>query len=197
MIRRTLGYEFYAVDDDKTPLELDPAYGREMARSTTSKSRSLHRDCSVAEDAGGGEAQRAARSCPCVQKPAVYLAECAWDLREARGMLETELRILGYKTLPDCELPREEERYSAEVRRLLAQCNLSIHIVGASPGAVPDGPSHQCTLVLQNQLAIERSKEVGLRRLIWLPPGVVGKTRTSSGSSSPCSAIRLRSSEPT
>ena len=108
---------------------------------------------------------------PAASKPTIYLAECSSDLRLARETLEAELRLHGYSILPDLQLPREEAGYVGEVAQLLEQSKLSIHLVDASYGAVPDGPSQKLVVVLQNELAIERSKNAGLRRVIWLPTG--------------------------
>jgi hypothetical protein len=37
---------------------------------------------------------------------------------------------------------------------------------------VPDGPSHQSVVEIQNSLAAERSRSLGLQRLIWLPESI-------------------------
>ena len=68
-------------------------------------------------------------------------------------------------------MPREEEEYVTAVERLLARCTLSIHLVGDSYGAVPDGPSQKSVTVLQNELAVQRSKSGKLPRVIWLRDG--------------------------
>jgi hypothetical protein len=68
-------------------------------------------------------------------------------------------------------LPRDEAAYVAAVERLLARSKLAIHLVGAGYGAVPDGPSQKSTVVLQNELAVQRSKSGALPRVIWLPEG--------------------------
>jgi len=73
--------------------------------------------------------------------------------------------------LPDRTLPSDEESFKAETACLLEQCALAVHLVGAFPGLVPDGPSGKSTVVLQNELAISRSKTSGLPRVIWLPDG--------------------------
>lgn len=171
VIRSTLGYPFYVFDEEQTPLELDPAYGPEMAQKYNLKVAKLAFEIAQSVKLLEAAGPRTASPSPGVSKPVIYLAECAYDLREAREALEAELRVLGYTTLPDLELPREEQRYVAEVSRLLQQCRLSIHLVGSSPGAVPDGPSQKSAVVLQNELAIAKSREAGLRRLIWLTQG--------------------------
>jgi hypothetical protein len=43
--------------------------------------------------------------------------------------------------------------------------------VGESYGAVPDGPSQRSVVVLQNELASQRSQSGALPRVIWLPEG--------------------------
>jgi hypothetical protein len=86
--------------------------------------------------------------------------------------LEGDLRRHGYTILPDQQLPREEVDYVAAVERLLARCQLAIHLVGASYGAVPDGPHQKSVVVLQNEIAAKRSKSGALPRVIWLPEGI-------------------------
>jgi hypothetical protein len=102
---------------------------------------------------------------------AIYLAECGYDRREAREALASELRLHGFKIFPDQQLPREEADYVAEVAKLLERCKLSVHLIGSSYGAVPDGPSQKSVLILQNELAAQRSKTAGLQRIIWIPEG--------------------------
>ena len=99
----------------------------------------------------------------------VYLAECSFDRREEREILQAELTRLGHEVVPDRHLPRDEADYVGAVETLLAGCDLSVHLVGAHPGAVADGPSGRPLPVLQNELAAAASARVGLRRLIWLP----------------------------
>jgi hypothetical protein len=172
VIRTTLGYPFYIVDEDQTPLELDPAYGPEMAQKYNVKVAKLAFEIAqTLKLLGPG----AGSPKPAPHRPVIYLAECAYDLRPAREALETELRVLGYPTLPDTELPRDETNYANAVTGLLEQCSLSIHLVGSSPGVVPDGPGYKSVLAIQNDLAIERSKKAGLRRVIWLPQGVTSR----------------------
>ena len=45
--------------------------------------------------------------------------------------------------------------------------------MGESYGAVPDGPSQKSVTVLQNELAVQRSKSGNLPRVIWLREGTV------------------------
>lgn len=169
IMREMLGYAFYTFDADQTPLELDLAYGAEIAQKYNLKVAKLAWDIAQLikklDPVAAGEPLGAAVS----SKPAVYLAECSYDRREDREALEAELRLHGYAILPDRPLPREEADYSAEVTRLLARCALSVHMVGGIYGAVPDGPSQKSVVVLQNEAAIQSVRSRGLRRVIWLP----------------------------
>jgi hypothetical protein len=171
VMKGALGYPFYEFVDD-APLELDPTYGPELAQKYTQKLAKLSWDAVqlLKRMEVTAPAPRVAPQ-PSPSKPAIYLAECSYDQREAREALEAELQLHGYTILPDKELPREEKDYVVEVTRLLEQCKLSIHLVGSSCGAVPDGPSQKSVVVLQNELSIQRSKLGGLQRVIWLREG--------------------------
>jgi hypothetical protein len=172
IMKDVLGYPFYIFDDDGTPLELDPAYGAEMGPKYNLKVAKLAWDISqqLKKLAAAASSGKTATE-PEPSRPVVYLAECSWDQRQAREAIEADLRLHGYSVLPDRQLPREETAYVAEVARLLEQSKLSIHLVGTSYGAVPDGPTQKSIVILQNELATARSRSAGLRRVIWLPDG--------------------------
>jgi hypothetical protein len=108
------------------------------------------------------------------RRPAVYLAECSYDRREARQLVEGELIRLGYPTFPNERLPAGNAEYVAAVESLLARSALSIHFIGESYGPVPDGPTGKSAGILQNELAVARCRSGGLKRLIWLPRGTHG-----------------------
>ncbi len=168
VVQAVLGYEFFKFEDG-VPLELDSAYGEKFGQDYNRKVGQLAWNISQllktlgTGDCGHREKGRA--------KPTVYLAECSYDRKQAREILEGELRRLGNAVLPDQELPREEENYVAAVEGLLKRCQLSIHLVGGAPGGVPDGRSQKSGVVLQNELAAKRSKSDQLKRVIWVPEG--------------------------
>ncbi len=173
VMQEVLGYPFYTYDSDETPLELDPAYGDELAKKFSLKLAKLAWEVAQllkeleARPPSREEGLEAASS-----KPTIYLAECSYDCRETREILEGELRLHGYTVLPNHELPRQEDAYVVEVERLLDSCELSVHLIGTSYGLVPDGASQDSVVVLQNRLATRQSKDRGLLRLIWLPDEV-------------------------
>jgi hypothetical protein len=174
VVREVLGYEFFTIEDG-APLELDSAYGEKFAQDYNRKVGKLAWDVSQLlktlerDNAANGQNEKGPA------KPIVYLAECSYDRKQAREILEGDLKRHGYTVLPDQELPRDEEDYVAAVERLLKRCRLSIHLVGQTYGGVPDGPSQKSEVVLQNELAAKQSKSDSkadsLKRVIWVPAG--------------------------
>jgi hypothetical protein len=177
VMREALGYPFYEFDEQQVPLELDPAYGEEFTRKYNLKLAKLAYDIAglikkiEAPAVVASKPSEAPAAATATSKPAIYLAECSFDRRSAREALESELRLHGYPVLPDIQLPKSEEEYIAAVQSFLDRCALSVHLMGAKYGVVPDGPSEKSVTILQNELAIERHKQGGLRRIISLPEG--------------------------
>jgi hypothetical protein len=170
VVRDVLGYEFFTMEDG-APLELDSAYGEKFAQDYNRKVGKLAWDVSQllrALRTGTGDNGHDKQD---LSKPTVYLAECSYDRKQTREILEGELKRHGYTVLPEQELPRDEDEYVAAVERLLKRCQLSIHLVGVTYGGVPDGPSQKSEVVLQNELAAKRSKSDALKRVIWVPAG--------------------------
>lgn len=179
VMKDLLGYEFFEIKDG-APLELDPAYGPEYVSLYNQKVAKLAWDIAqilktLQSNAGAGNGQGVnpmqvqGTAAQPSDKPTVYLAECSYDCKPARELIEGELKRLGYPVLPDQRLPTDEAEYLDTVRSLLARCALSIHLVGKNYGAVPDGPSSKSVVVHQNDLAAACCKHGGLTRLIWLP----------------------------
>ena len=161
-IKDVLGYEFFTFKDG-APLEFDEAYGQEYKQLYNQKVAKLAWELKQLIEALAGLAP------PASGKPTIYLAECSYDRKQARDLIEGELRRLGYPVLPDRQLPGDEAGYVAAVEQLLAKCALSIHLVGENYGMVPDGPTDKSIGMLQNELAVARCRSGGLQRLIWLP----------------------------
>ena len=169
-VRALLGYEFFVIEDG-VPLELDAAYGETFAQHYNRRVGKLAWDAAqLLNQLGPALAE------PRAPGPTVYLAECSHDRHDLREQLETELKRLGHGVVPDQRLPLEDEAACVRlVNEWLARSSVAIHLIGAAPGAVPDGERGQAIVALQNQLAAERSKASGLARLIWLPEGTQSK----------------------
>lgn len=181
VMKDLLGYEFFEIKDG-APLELDPAYGQEfvslynqkvakLAWDVAQLLKKLESEPGVSSSPNVTPVQNRAAVPPAADKPAVYLAECSYDCKPARELIEGELKRLGYPVFPDQRLPADEAEYVSAVQNLLARCALSIHLIGKNYGAVPDGPSSKSVVVHQNELAVACCKKGGLTRLIWLPQG--------------------------
>jgi hypothetical protein len=128
-MRDLLGYEFFTVKDG-VPLEFDPAYGQEYAQLYNQNVAKLAWEVAQllktlqAEGRASKSDDRNVLSEPqAPSKPAVYLAECSYDRKQERELVEGELKRLGYPVLPDKRLPVEDEvEYVAAVEGLLASC---------------------------------------------------------------------------
>ena len=177
-MKEVLGYEFYTVEDDGTPLELDPTYGPKYAQAYRLKCATLAWNVAkvlkAIEARGKNDIGNGAEAVPAV-KPSIYLAECSHDRKPAREMLQSELARLGYQVVPDKPLPMDEAGYIEATKSLLARCALSIHLVGEGYGVVPDGPTAKSVVIYQNELAVDRCRDGELARLIWLPKGTRSK----------------------
>lgn len=171
IFKDVLGEEFFVYNQEQAPLELDPAYGPPISQQYHGKMATLAwklaqfiKQIDPSVKAGPASNQTAA------DKPIVYLAECSKDRRADRDALLTELQVSGHTVLPDRGLPWNETEYVPEVRRLLERARLSIHLIGKLYEPLDGARS---VVAIQNELAVERSRQAGLRRLIWNPPSSV------------------------
>ncbi|RTL33446.1 MAG: toll/interleukin-1 receptor domain-containing protein, partial [Rhodocyclaceae bacterium] len=102
-VGQLLGYEFFEFDEDRTPRELDPAYGDQPRQAFLRKANKLAWD--LAAQLEQLQQQPAANDAAAAVKPTVFLAECSRDRRDARECIEAELACCGYTVLPDRRLP--------------------------------------------------------------------------------------------
>ena len=173
IMQELLGYEFF-IFEDGVPMELDDIYGQQyghgfnrMLSKLAFEIAELLKQLENTEDISADKSTVAVPS-----KPVVYLAECPFDRKQIRDILETQLNCLGYQVLPDKNLPRDEASYIEAVGKLLEQCDVCVHLIGHQYGAVPDGPSDESTAIMQNRIAAQHSQDSALKRLIWLEEGL-------------------------
>jgi hypothetical protein len=114
-------------------------------------------------------------------KDAVYLAETSYDLREDRDRVKRELQGRGYKVLPDREMAYKSPEYEEAVRESVARAKLSVHLIGASYGIIPDGEEERSIVRLQNEIAAERSGDPAFKRLIWMPEKLEPNDKRQTG----------------
>ncbi|MFK7855052.1 MAG: TIR domain-containing protein [Granulosicoccus sp.] len=164
IMQELLGYEFYKTEDG-VPVEMDEFYGKQYGQDFNRMLNKLAFEIAVLLSELGEESNTGSEHS---NKPVIYLAECSFDLKKYREVLEAELRRLGYRVLPDRQLPRTESNYLESVDALVGQCQLSLHLIGSKYGVVPDGPSDKSTADLQNDVAAKHSESRGLRRVVWI-----------------------------
>jgi hypothetical protein len=170
-LKSLLGYQFFNIDPDTGRVrELDEVFGPGAQRDFWMRLDDLAHDiCCLLEmvEASGtavvpkaDEAQRA-----------VFLAQTTFDLKEQREIIKRDLQQHGYTMLPSSALPQVESELKEAVRADLAQCQISIHLIGKTFSLVPEG-GRQSLLEIQNELAIERGQKGDFSRLLWIPPGL-------------------------
>ena len=96
----------------------------------------------------------------------VYVAETTWDRREERDKIKRELQLHGHQVLPREEIPPIGSELRRVVSENLQQCQLSIHLIGARRGVIPE-EEDKSIVELQYDLAQECGD--GLQRIIWMP----------------------------
>lgn len=165
-----LGYEFFKVDPVTGRVhELDEIFGAEAQRDFWMRLDDLAHDVccllEMLESHEGGHAQQVQTA----KKDLIFLAETTQDLREQREAIKRELQQYGHTVLPARPLPMFAAEMKAALREDLAQCRMSIHLIGKSYSFVPEG-SPESLMEIQNELAIERSQAGNFSRLLWIPP---------------------------
>lgn len=161
------GYELYYVDDggvDRDVL-LDPARAGLYWQRADDIALAIKRMLDSTDDAQAAAPAPAATAAP----PVVYLARTASDMKDWREALQRELEDRGCRVLPDGEPPEEAQAYAAAVRADLQQALLSVHLVGARYGSIPEG-ADTSGVVLQAELAL--AQPGALRSILWSPPDI-------------------------
>lgn len=173
-LRQLLGYEFY---------QLDQASGRfrEFEHELSAKGEKDKRYWDKFEDLAQDIKLLLERiEQPDVPPPpangkTIYLAETTSDLSDDRDKVQRELRQFGHVILPEQPLPTNKPKLEQMVRGCLERARLSVHLIGAHYGFVPEDEPERSAIWLQQDLARERGDNAEFSRLIWLPPGLEPK----------------------
>jgi hypothetical protein len=176
LLKDLRGYEFYRKDPATgRPREfflqpaapLDPAYIEKIDDLAEDINRFVS-GLDAAATAPPATAAPVEAAAPTV----LFLAETTSDLTADREQLERMLRQAGYVVLPDRDLPIARGPALREsVRESLGRAALSIHLIGANYGTVPESETESVTAI-QNELAAERAADPSFCRLIWIPADV-------------------------
>jgi len=191
VVQGLLGYEFFRVDPDTgRPREFSKLYGKDAQLAYWEKLDDLAHDIAALleeiQKNSGANADSGSINTGAVKptstinsvpsentksKRKIFLAETSFDRKENREAVSRLLSDKGFLVLPDKNLPLVIDEYSAEIKAMLADCELSIHIIGSNFGLVPEG-TNKSKIQLQNEIAAELSKETHMPRLIWMPPEI-------------------------
>lgn len=176
LMQGTKTYRFYQPDpaQPKRTIELRPLLGGDYLRRYFEEMDELAKDIAamlkgMAQSAVSSSASGSASAN--ADRPVVYVAETTSDLDDKLGELRRDLKDRGYLVLPDSDLPYRAEGYKDKARDCLKRAVLSVHLVGAGYGFVPEGET-KSNVWLQHDLAMERAVDPNFLRLIWMPRDV-------------------------
>jgi hypothetical protein len=177
-----LGYEFYELDQHTgRPTEYGQGLGKHRDQRYWDKLNDLAWDIKQTLSAIKPPKDKVVpASFPSESKGAVYVAETSYDLRGERDRIKRELQERGFEVLPDRELPYMSPDYQQAVREAVGRAKLSVHLVGASYGIIPEGAGGSSVVRLQNEIAAERSGDPAFKRLIWLPEKLEPREETQA-----------------
>lgn len=171
-MQQLLGYEFYQIDPTTgKPREFIFNSGPNVDIHYWAKLDDLAYDIFQLLDTLSGQASPALKPVSPSVRGSVYLAETTFDLSVERDKIKRELQSRGYNVLPDRPLPLDAESFEKAVRESLSKCHLSVHLIGANYGVIPEA-SERSVAFLQNELASERCRATDFSRIIWMPPGL-------------------------
>lgn len=171
-MQQLLGYEFYQVDATTgKPREFIFNSGPNVDIHYWAKLDDLAYDIfQLLNTLDGKESPTFKLTLP-PSRGSVYLAETTLDLSVERDKIKRELQSRGYNVLPEQPLPLDAENFERVVREDLGRCLLSVHLIGANYGVIPEASERSVTFI-QNELAAERCRAAGFSRIIWMPPGL-------------------------
>ncbi len=107
----------------------------------------------------------------------IYLSEVGADLISQRDSLKRELLRNGYRVLPEKNMPQDLESIMKQVKKDLADSNMSLHLVGSDYGKIQG--TNSSIIDLQNRMAIQHFNEMekmdaksnmNFGRVIWVSP---------------------------
>ena len=172
VIQGLLGYDFFRIDKDTNRVkEFSKVFGSENQQLYWSRLDDIAHD--IADLLKEMKSSESIHNIKKEEGPKVYLAESSFDQKEHRDSIKRWLMDNNYTVLPNHNLPLVVDEYTDEVTTTMSECELSIHIVGASYGLVLEGTSDSKS-VIQNKIGSKLSAEKQLKRIIWSPPETVG-----------------------
>lgn len=102
-------------------------------------------------------------------KGTVFLAETTSDLQHKREEIRRELKMKGYRVVPESALPYDIDELRARICECLSEATFSVHPVGRYFGIAPERSGGTSIPQIQFDLAQEFAAEGRLKRLVWNP----------------------------
>ena len=184
-VRELLGYEMYQLDPDSGEIrEYTDYFSTEAERQYWMEMVDLSYD--ISDTLSTLKDKSLAREVRNVfKRKTIYLAETGHDLSVQRNIITRELQRHGYTVLPNQTLPGNVADLERVARRDLAECSMSIHLIGAVYGDIPEG-TDRSVVDIQNRIAAERSNrgqenKEEFSRLIWISPNLNHITERQKG----------------
>lgn len=171
----TLGAQFYSVDPQSKR-------ARDLLLEPTGDKAFLARVDDVAQDvkrlldamtaaapavAAADVAAEAVAAPPAASAQAVFLAWTTSDLVEMRERMRRDLQARGYRVVPVGEPPLHVAGIQAAVLEALRDAIVSVHLIGAHDGFVPEG-GLRSVIELQGDHATYRQAGSRAARIFWL-----------------------------
>jgi hypothetical protein len=171
-LRDLLGYEMYQLDSDSGQMkEYSDFFSLEAEKQYWMKLVDLAHDIhesllNLNQDGSKAEVKNI------FKRKTIYLADTGHDISIQRNIIKRELQRHGYVVLPNHTLPPNLAELEKDVRKDLEESSLSIHLIGAAYGEIPEG-ADKSIVDIQNSLASEvaaakRERQEDFSRLIWI-----------------------------
>lgn len=156
-IRQLRGYDFFYFDDQKKP--------RQVLETTLEYSRLLE---DLAYDLVNALKKNPARQ---ENIPCVYVAETTTDVNAQRLDLRRELQDHGFRVVPDRHLYGDSEAIKGAIDAALAESVVSIHLIGARYGTIPEGTDRSVVELQLERARAHAASKPGFCSIAWTPPG--------------------------
>jgi hypothetical protein len=164
--KATLGYEFYESDPQNPEIFREFGSQEGMPRFEKFTDRLDILAQSVARTLF--KMREAQPSTKASLKRTIFLARTTSDLEPRRLSIQRELAGRGHKVVPTEPLPDTGSELRTAAEALLAQADVSVHLVGRKYGVIPEEETSSFGELLYD-LAFAQRKRTGFHQLVWIP----------------------------
>ncbi len=165
-----LGYEFFTMDREVGRIrEFNSFLGQEYQQLYWIKLDDLAHDlCNLLKELESKPETPAPKAPTATEStPTIYLADTCLDMQLKRDTIRREMVQYGYLVKPDQPLNVISNSLESDIKQQMTQCDLSIHMIGDTYGAVPEG-TEKSIIQMQYEVATTLSQQQGMQRLLWL-----------------------------